>query len=462
MAEESSIHFEISERKILLRIFDIFFVLISLQVVGIVFDFDYFQINEAHWFWSVILAFYLTFCATIFELYELNSASKVSNTIQGVVFTASLVSLAYLLTPVFTPPLPQNRLQLIYFFLAILLPLGTWRAIYIKFIASHRFKKNVLLIADAEPADRMASTLSLADHNFNVVGYLGRNHDDLNGTNDIKYLEVDEIDQIIAERKVAEIIIASRDGNNISSDLYNKLLKLIERGFPIRDYTQVYEDITNRVPVQHIKRDFYKYFPFSRSNHNRLYLFYARGADIIAAIIGLSFLGLCFPFIAFGNLIGNRGPLFYKQERVGRYGKPFMIYKLRSMVKDAERHGAKFAVAGDARITKFGTILRKSRLDEIPQFINVIRGEMSLIGPRPERPVFVKELAQKIPFYETRNVVKPGLTGWAQVKYPYGVTDEDHLMKLQYDLYYIKKRSIFLDLRVVIKTLSTVLFFKGQ
>jgi lipopolysaccharide/colanic/teichoic acid biosynthesis glycosyltransferase len=162
------------------------------------------------------------------------------------------------------------------------------------------------------------------------------------------------------------------------------------------------------------------------------------------------------------NLFINKGDLFYTQQRVGRNGKLFKIYKFRSMVQDAEANGAVFAIVNDSRVTAFGRFLRKSRLDEIPQFLNILRGEMAIIGPRPERPVFVDEITEKMPYYKIRHVIKPGLTGWAQVCYPYGSSIEDSLMKLQYDLYYIKHRSVILDIEIVSKTLSTVLFFRGQ
>jgi lipopolysaccharide/colanic/teichoic acid biosynthesis glycosyltransferase len=161
-------------------------------------------------------------------------------------------------------------------------------------------------------------------------------------------------------------------------------------------------------------------------------------------------------------MVANRGPLFYSQTRVGKNGNHFKIFKLRSMVRNAEKFGAQFAKAKDGRVTKFGRFLRKSRFDEIPQFINVIKGEMSVIGPRPERPEFVEKLIEKIPFYEVRHLVKPGVTGWAQVNAKYGSSEEDSLEKLQYDLYYIKHRSLFLDITIIIKTLSTIVFFRGQ
>ncbi len=150
------------------------------------------------------------------------------------------------------------------------------------------------------------------------------------------------------------------------------------------------------------------------------------------------------------------------QERIGKNGKIFKIIKFRTMIRDAEKDGAVWASKNDSRVTFFGRFLRRSRLDEIPQFFNILRGDMSLIGPRPERPHFVRELSQIIPFYETRHIIKPGLTGWAQVKVRYGSTVEDSLLKLQYDLYYIKHRSFFLDVNVIVKTLSTMIFFRGQ
>jgi lipopolysaccharide/colanic/teichoic acid biosynthesis glycosyltransferase len=171
---------------------------------------------------------------------------------------------------------------------------------------------------------------------------------------------------------------------------------------------------------------------------------------------------LLLPLILLGNLLGNHGRLFYVQDRIGRNGLTFKIIKLRTMVKNAESNGAVFTTMNDSRITVFGKFLRKARIDEFPQFINILKGDMAVIGPRPERPVFVQEIAEVMPFYETRHVVKPGLTGWAQVNYSYGETIEDSLIKLQYDLYYIKHRSIFLDLNIVLKTFSTVLFYRGQ
>lgn len=462
--KRSSIHFDISERKVLLRIFDVLSVLGALHLLGLLFNFDYFKINQDHWSWSIVLAIYLMIFASIFELYNLQKASKFEVVVQNIILASSVTVLFYLLTPFLTPELPENRLQIVYFYIAINVSLFAWRYAYITLIATPRFYKRVLLIADASKIDNILGSLHKSDPNYKVVGYINTEtlpyrpieHSDL-----VEY-KMSNVSQTVTEEHISEIVVAGSESEGITVYLYNQLLELLEGGIPIREYTQVYEEITHRVPVQHVEKDFYRYFPFSRSNQNKLYLFFHRILDLLFSLIGLAFGLLISPVILIGNLIGNRGPVFYTQIRVGRNGKHFRIYKLRSMVVNAEQHGAQFAQAGDSRVTKFGRFLRRSRFDEIPQFINVILGDMSVIGPRPERPVFVKELSEKIPFYEVRHIIKPGVTGWAQVNAKYGTTQEDALEKLQYDLYYIKKRSLFLDISIVIKTLSTIIFFRGQ
>lgn len=462
MIKNSKIHFEISERKVLLRILDIVTVFLVLYGVGVLFVFDYFTIAKNRWEWLIVLALYLSIFGTVFELYDLQKASKIDIVFKNIVLTSSLTVLLYLLTPFYTPQLPGNRLQIIYFFLAIVIALFLWRLAYITFISSPRFYKRILLIGNARNAKLMAEAIEKSDPNFKVIGYVNTGKEVLNEKCDLLEFHSQDLKKIIAEHSISEIIVSGNLSKRLSLKTYTQLLNLLEKGFSIKEYTQVYEDLTHRVPVHHVDKDFYRYFPFSRSNQNKLYLFFHRLMDIIIAFIGLVFGILVLPIIWIGNLLGNRGPLFYFQERVGKNGKPFYIIKLRSMIKNAEEGVAVWASKDDNRVTRFGKFLRKTRLDEVPQFFNVLKGEMSVIGPRPERPVFVNELAQEIPFYEIRHIVKPGLTGWAQVKSNYASTKEDALEKLQYDLYYIKKRSVFLDLNILLKTLSTILFYRGH
>ncbi len=463
MSQKSSIHFDISEHKVLLRIFDVVSVLSLLYLVGLVFNFDYFKINSDYWFWSIILAIYLNLFATIFELYDLQKASKFEIVVQNIILTSSVTVLFYFLTPFLTPELPQNRLQIVFFYISINFSLFIWRYAYIVLISTPRFYKRVLLICNAVDIDNLIISLQKFDPNYKVIGYINTNSNQyiLSEFSYLKKFRKSQIEELVKSENISEIVIATAPSVGITASLNNRLISLLEKGVPIREYTQVYEEITHRVPVQHVERDFYKYFPFSRSN-NKLYIFFHRILDMLLSLIGLAIGLLISPFILIGNLIANKGPFFYTQMRVGHNGKQFKIFKLRSMIINAEKDGAAYATEKDPRVTKFGRFLRKSRLDEIPQFINVIKGDMSVIGPRPERPVFVQELSEKIPFYEIRHIVKPGVTGWAQVNSKYGSTKGDALEKLQYDLYYIKHRSLFLDISIVFKTLSTIIFFRGQ
>lgn len=466
MVINKKIHFEISERKILLRIFDVLSVMLALYLVSIAFNFKYFSISTNNYYWTIVLGLYINMFGTVFEMYNLQVASNQFQVIKSIILTASTTVLVYLLTPIYTPVLPNNRLQILIFYVAILLALFIWRIFYLKFLASSRFEKKVILICDKDQAKELILGLETVDPHYKVMGFVNSDSNQsgsvkVNGEN-IKNINIDKLETFVIQNSVSEVVIASQKTDGITVNLYNQLLHLLENGYVIREYTQVYENITQRIPVQYVARDFYRYFPFSRNNQNQLYLLIVRFLEIIISIIGLLFGCLLFPLILLGNTIGNRGKLFYTQKRVGKNGKVFKILKLRTMVKNAETDGAVFTTVNDKRITFFGKFLRKSRIDEFPQFVNIIKGDMAVIGPRPERPVFVKEIAEVMPFYETRHVVKPGLTGWAQVNYTYGETIDDSLIKLQYDLYYIKHRSIFLDVNIIFKTFSTVLFYRGQ
>lgn len=463
MEKYKNIHFEVSERKVLLRIFDVFFVFLALYVVGVVFKFDYFNISTTNYYWTIVLCIYLLFFGSVFEMYNLQVASNQFQVIKSTILTSSTTVLLYLLTPIYTPVLPNNRLQILIFFFAIFGALFFWRMIYLQFFASNRFLKKVILVCDQDQAEELINGLVTVDPHYRVLGFVNSDSSAKPLQNiSVSVIPINELDVFVKENAISEIVVASQKTDGITVDLYNELIYLLENGFIIREYTQVYESITHRIPVQYVSRDFYRFFPFSRSNQNHLYLLAVRFLEILTSLVGIAFGIAILPIIFIGNLIGNKGKLFYTQERVGKNGEVFKIIKFRTMVKNAEKNGAVFATTNDVRITPFGKFLRKSRLDEFPQFINILKGDMAVIGPRPERPVFVKEIADVMPFYETRHVVKPGLTGWAQVNYSYGATIDDSLIKLQYDLYYIKHRSLFLDFNIIFKTLSTVLFYRGQ
>nr|WP_315190381.1 exopolysaccharide biosynthesis polyprenyl glycosylphosphotransferase [uncultured Flavobacterium sp.] len=461
---KNKIHFEISERKVILRFFDFGFVLTALYLAGYFFDFNYFIVSKFNPRWIIVLGVYISFFATIFEMYNLQVASNQFQIIRSTILTASTTVLVYLLTPIFTPQLPTNRIQMLVFYLTVFSSLFLWRMIYVHFLASNRFTQNAILICDKEQLEELIFGLESIDPHYKIVAYISSdcNEKEDNAYHYVRNIKKNDLVSFVKENSISEIVIASQKTEGITIDLYHQLISLLESGNSIREYTQVYESKTHRIPVQYISRDFYRFFPFSRSNNNKLYMLGVRIFEIIISCVGLAIGILFIPFILIGNAIGNRGKLFYSQERVGKDAKIFKIFKLRTMVKNAESNGAVFTTSNDARVTSFGKFLRKTRIDEFPQFINILKGEMAVIGPRPERAVVVDEIAELMPFYETRHVIKPGLTGWAQVNYSYGETIDDSLIKLQYDLYYIKHRSIYLDLNIIFKTITTVLFYRGQ
>lgn len=462
---KNKIHFEISERKLILHLVDVFCIVVGLYVVGSFFDLDYLKSSVSNGIYLIVLLFYLKVIGTIFELYNLQISSNEFLVSRSSILTATTTVLAYFLTPIYAPQLPSNRLQILTFLLVVFFSLVLWRVFYVRFLASNRFHQNALLVCEEEQLGELISGLANIDPHYKIIAYV--NDSKQKTVQNLFYSNVERVSSVdlvnyVKEKYITEIVVAAQKPDSITPELYQQLLKLLEAGKVIREYSQVYESKTQRIPVQYIERDFYRFFPFSRSNQNRLYLLIVRILEILLSVIGLLITLVLIPIIFLVNSIANKGSLFYTQERVGKDGVIFNILKFRTMVENAELQNAVFATAQDNRITAFGKFMRKTRMDEFPQFVNILKGEMAVIGPRPERPFFVKEIAERMPFYETRHVIKPGLTGWAQVNYSYGESIEESLIKLQYDLYYIKHRSFYLDFNITLKTITTILFYRGQ
>lgn len=457
----NKIHFEISERKVLLRVIDVLSVGVAMFLLGTIFQIDYFHQIYASGSRSTFLVIYLLSLGSVFEIYNLQVASNQLKITKSILLAGSLTVLFYILTPIYAPELPKRRVEILFFYLAVVGSIFLWRMTYVRFFAANRFKKNAVLLVEDIECQQLILGLGLKDPHYTIVGYISLIKN-INAAATLKQVPPDQIKHFIDDNNVSDIIIAYKNTDEITIEIYNQLLSLLERGYNIREYSQVYEQLNQRIPIQYLERDFFKYFPFSRSNQNQLYQFSARLCDILFSAFGFIIGAALIPFIAIANAFANKGTLFYTQERVGQNGELFKIYKFRTMGNNSEQDGAVFSSANDQRVTPFGKIMRKTRIDEFPQFINILKGEMSIIGPRPERPFFVSKIAEQMPFYTTRHIIKPGLTGWAQVNYPYGATLEDSLVKLEYDLYYIKHRSIFIDINILVKTFSTVLFYRGQ
>ena len=452
-------NFNISERKVLLKFLDLSFIYFVLILINFIFNFRYLEDSTNELKSILLLVFYVLLFGSIFNLYNLHDSISFLKSLKNTFFSSVSIVVAYLSTPIISPMLPQNRIQIIFFFCAINLGYLISRLIYISLFSNYNFNKQIFLICIKNDYEGLKNELENATPHIKVSNYYFL---DEATTNVLDNNNIEKIKTLIHENKTIEIVVACPDSSNITIELNNVLLKLIERGYSVKQYTNVFEDLTYRIPVHLVEKDFYKYFPFSRNNSNKLYIFINRSFDIIFSVIGLLLFLPIFFIILSINIFWNKGPTFYSQKRIGKFGKAFKIYKLRTMIVNAEKNGPAFAKKNDNRITSFGKLLRKSRLDEVPQLYNVLKNEMSIIGPRPERPEFVKELNKIMPFYETRHMTKPGLTGWAQINYKYGSSFEDSLIKLQYDLYYIKNRNIFIDLNIILKTLKTVILLKGQ
>lgn len=238
------------------------------------------------------------------------------------------------------------------------------------------------------------------------------------------------------------------------------LYQLLCSGIHVMEISHLSEQLTGKIPVSAINVGWF--VENLREFNKRGFETFKRFLDLAAAVLlGVPTL-LIFPLVALAIKLDDPGPILFRQKRMGKDGHLFDVIKFRTMVTDAEREGAQWSMEGDHRITAIGHVLRKTRIDELPQLWNVLKGEMSLVGTRPERPEFIKQLAETIPFYETRHLVKPGLTGWAQINFRYGSSVDDAKEKLQYELYYIKNRSVLLELSILIKTLATVLRCEGH
>jgi exopolysaccharide biosynthesis polyprenyl glycosylphosphotransferase len=458
---KKSIHIDISERKLLLRAFDVIVMILSISLASFYSDFNYLDVsNGLVYVWFLVLCLYFLLFGEIFQLYNLKVANNRFLVVRSIFITSSITTIIYVFSPYVTPSLPDNRLQIIYFFLLIVIPIIVWRFLYIWILFSPKYFKTIVVIGHSSRAEKLIELIQLKNFH-NISSYISNvKIDGLSNFNDAKSVDLLEL---VHSNLASEIVISTSGfSSETIKNLNKQLILLFEEGINIKSFETYYEEVTNRVPKEYLDYSFYKQINLSKNNDNRFYHFTQRVFDIIISIIGISIFCCILPLLFIGNLIGNRGPLFYTQERVGYKGKSFKIFKLRSMITDAEKNGAVWAQKNDKRITSFGKFLRNTRLDEFPQFVNILKGEMSMIGPRPERPKFVFELEEKIPFYAIRHVVRPGLTGWAQVNYPYANTLEEQETKLRYDLYYIKERNSFLDFKILIKTISTVLFLKGQ
>jgi sugar transferase (PEP-CTERM system associated) len=334
----------------------------------------------------------------------------------------------------------------------------TWRLAFNYLAQDPHLEERVLIIGTGYTARMLAQQIGRQqDFAYRLVGFVDegeaevvRHHDVLGNAHDIR--------RIVAEQHVDRIIVGLSDRRGRLP--IEELLSAKLSGVRVEDATTTYERLTGKILIDDLKPSWLIFSDGFRAS--RMTRFVKRMLDLALSLIGFIIASPLMALTALAIRIDSAGPVLYTQERVGENGRVFTVVKFRSMRTDAEQAGGPvWARDKDDRITRVGRFIRLTRLDELPQLWNVVRGDMSFVGPRPERPFFVEQLAREIPFYLQRHAVKPGVTGWAQVKYQYGSSIEDAMEKLRYDLYYIKHVSIFFDLTIVLDTVKVILFGKG-
>ncbi len=459
------------ERRLLLIIIDLVAVNLALLLALATrpkYDFGWSLVAE-HPLWFLLLSAIWLPLAYALDAYDRRTTARLAASAAAVLKAGSLTVPIYLLIPYVTPRLPSSRASLLTFPLALVVLLLTGRALYALGAGRQLFRRRALIIGAGWAGRTIAEALAESgDGTYQLVGYVDDDPDKLangvGGTGHAGALPVlgdrHALPTLIEEHAISTLILAIT--HQVDGNLLQSLMDCLELGVDVVPMPLLYEQLTGRVPVAHVGGNWDVALPIDHPGTGTLWPLAKRVTDIVLASLGLIFLGIALPFIALAIYIDCPGPIFYTQERVGKGGRIFRVYKLRSMVPQAESNGPVWAEANDARITRVGRLLRRTHVDEFPQFLNILKGEMSAVGPRPERPEFVEELAQQIPFYRVRHAVKPGMAGWGLVRQGYGSSSEDALLKLQYDLYYIKHQSLGLDLVILLKTIADALTFGGR
>jgi sugar transferase (PEP-CTERM system associated) len=423
----------------------------------------YYELNAEYGFYKAALA--TVFCLAAFYLYDLYDFVVMHDRRELVLRLVQALGLAWVALAVTMYAVPHlligRGVSLIALPLALLGMVG-WR-IAIHWLLGHpNVGEKILIVGSGESAIEIArEVLERRDAGYRVVGFVD-NRPELVGQSLLNPRVVglsSELGEVVRREGVNRIVVAM--GERRGQFPTEQLLRLsLTGGVAIEECASFYERLTGRVSLDMLRPSWLIFSGRGRQARlsGALRTLMHRGAALAGFVLSLPLAVLTAVLIR----LDSPGPVFYAQERVGKNGRTFRVYKFRSMRTDAEKDGPVWAgKQGDARVTRVGRVIRKIRVDEIPQFWNILKGDMNFVGPRPERPHFVRQLAEEIPFYEQRHLIPPGLTGWAQIKYPYGASVEDARQKLQYDLYYIKNQSLVLDAVILFETVKTILFGRG-
>jgi len=423
--------------------------------------------------WFIFLSIFWLLSAFLNGLYDSQKIVDLPTTVPALLRTIILITLAYFGIYFFLwNALPRGIV--LYQGVGSFILIGFWRVLYALMIQRAAFAHKVIIVGSGWAGQTIAAAIHQhANVHYQILGFVdddpakrgkviaggGKNstptfeHPVLGASRDLL--------RLVQEQSVPEIILAV--SQDISTPLFQAILACKEQGIQITLMPVLFEQLTGMVPIEHIGDNWNVALPLDSAEAGGWYPIAKRIFDIIGATIGLCVFFILLPFIALTIHLDSPGPIFYTQKRAGKGGKVFRLIKLRTMIPDAEANGgAQHAQRNDPRITRSGKILRKMRLDEMPQLINVLKGDMSAVGPRPERPALLTEMDQVIPFHRLRNAVKPGMAGWAVLNYDYVDSLEDAKIRLQYDLYYIKHQSLWLDFMILSRMFEQVFALKGR
>lgn len=450
----------VSERKVLLIAADLALLLLALLLVlaarmGMPLSAAAMAARPG-WFLLLVLAWAAS--AGTLEAYGLRRAARFP---AGPLQAAAAVLLAdglYLAIPYYTPHILASRLTLLFFLASTVGFVAIWRTLYALVLVQPSFRYPVLIVGAGPAAQEILGAIRThGATEYLPVGFV--DDDPAVQGREVGGLAVlgrcRDLVAAVERTRASEVVVALPHPDRAGADLLPALIACHELGVAITPGHVLFETLTGQVPVEHAGGNLAVVLPLDRTPPV-LYDAAKRASDLLLGAAGLILAAAVAPFAALALWLEDRGPALYRQRRVGQGGREFVLLKFRTMVADAESDGPRWADVGDARITTVGRFLRRLHLDELPQALNVLRGEMSIVGPRPERPEFVAELQAAIPYYRARLSVRPGVTGWAQVNYEYGDSVEDALIKLRYDLYYIKHRSVVLDLQILARTFGHV------
>jgi exopolysaccharide biosynthesis polyprenyl glycosylphosphotransferase len=398
------------------------------------------------------------------ESYSPRRSSIRTETVQEITLAAGISLVLYLFIFFISEPnsLPRRGVG-VFILSAYFLTLG-WRFLYIRLFTTPLFMRRVLIVGAGRAGSELVRVIKeIWPPPFYLVGLVDDDPEKIGG--DVLGYPIlggnEQLFDLVQEHQVTDLVFAI--SGEMNPQMFSRLLEAEEQGIEVTTMPTMYEELLGRIPIYYLQTDWVLRSFVDQVHASGFFELAKRLMDIFGGLVGSFVMVVLFPIIALLILVDSGFPIFYYQIRLGKNGRPYNMIKFRTMRQDAEKDGiARPASKNDERATRVGRFLRKTHLDELPQFINVLRGDMSLVGPRAERPEIVEHLQQYIPFYRARLFVKPGLTGWAQVNYGYAENVEMNAIKLEFDLYYIKRRNLLLDFLILIRTVGTVVGFKGQ